>query len=80
MDYEMLNKVKRTQLAALTRAKRSGDPAKVVAAVRGARETFERHGFPDQWPTWRIAVDDLNWHSDPAIRAAARTESDAWNL
>lgn len=80
MNYDALNKVKRAQKAALTRAQHSSDPTRIIMAVRAARLAFEQHGFPDQWPTWKIAVDDLNWHNDPIIRTAARTESDAWNL
>ena len=78
MDYDKLNQVKRAQKAALTRAQHSGDPAKIIAAVRGAREAFDAHGWPDQWPTWAIAVRDLEYHEEPGIRAAARAEADAW--
>lgn len=79
-DYDKLNKTKRTQLAALTRAKHSGDPRKIITAVRGARLAFDRDGWPDQWPTWRIALNDLDTiRYDEATRAAVREENDKWD-
>ena len=77
-DYAKVNLMKRHHKAALTRAKNTGNPAKVIAAVRSAREDFDRHGWPDQWPLWAIAVRDLEYHEDAAIRESARIEADAW--
>ena len=48
----------------LTRAKNSGDPQKVMAEVRYAVGVFNSQGWPDNWPMWRIALEDAyspNW-------------------
>ena len=52
--------------AALTRAKRSGDPAKVEAACRAAVIEWAAWGaWPDGWATWQAALlDSRPWH-DP---------------
>ncbi|KKN84386.1 hypothetical protein LCGC14_0288480 [marine sediment metagenome] len=78
MDYDALNKAYRKAKGALTRAQNSDDPRKVIAAVTAARAAFDRDGYPDLWPRWRIAVSDLEYHDNPEIRTAARLESDAW--
>lgn len=59
-DYDALNKMVRRQRAALTRAKNSGDPDKVVVVVAGAVREWNRPGmiWPDDWPTWRCALWD----------------------
>ncbi len=70
-DYAALNREKRTQLAALTRAKNSGDPRKIVAAVDAAFARFNVVGWPDQWPTWQIAKDDAEAEVRQINREAA---------
>lgn len=71
----------------LTRARNSGDPRKVIAAVKEARASFNAFGYPDDWNRWRIAVDDLTFLPRDAkmsnderheIEALARQESDCW--
>ncbi len=79
MDYEKLNQVKTKCKAALTRAENSGDPSKVIAAVKQARLAFNEYGWPDQWPIWAVAIRDLEFHDDRTISAAARAEADEWN-
>jgi hypothetical protein len=44
--------------AALTRAKNSGDPKRVIETVDHAFKRFEEIGWPDQWATWNIARED----------------------
>jgi hypothetical protein len=68
----------------LTRAVNGGDPYKILATVRAAREQFEREGFPDDWPRWRNAASDLEWnrldggYPDFEVQDAARQEEDCW--
>lgn len=42
----------------LTRAKNSGDGQKVLKAVEGAVRLFDGKVWPDDWSTWRIALED----------------------
>jgi hypothetical protein len=79
MNYAKLNRVKTTCKAALTRAKNTGDPFKIIAEVRRARLAFDIHGWPDQWPLWAIEVRDREFDADPLVRAAARDEADEWH-
>jgi hypothetical protein len=79
MDYQKLNQVKTKCKGTLTRALNSGDPFKVIDAVRRSRLAFDIHGWPDQWPTWAIAVRDLEFDNDPLVRSAARDEADEWH-
>lgn len=47
------------QKTALTKAIRSGDPFKVIAATRKAVAQWEEKGFwPDAWHRWNIALSD----------------------
>lgn len=51
------------QKAALTRAQNSGDPFKVLAAVKKAVHEWDTHpdfrgGWPDDWHRWNIALSD----------------------
>ena len=48
----------RRHKAALTRAKNSGDPEKILAAAQAALDEFEVEGWPDQWSLWQRAKDD----------------------
>lgn len=54
--------------SALTRAKNSGDPKKVLAAVENAVAVFNAKIWPDDWALWRIALEDAS----SAARMAAR--------
>jgi hypothetical protein len=59
IDYERMNRILPGQRAALTRAIKSGDKEKVAAACQKAvKEWNECGGWPDQWATWQIALDD----------------------
>lgn len=57
-DYDAMNKELPKLRAALTRAKNSGDPLKVIAAVKHANARFDVIGWPDQWSMWERAKDD----------------------
>ena len=59
IDYERMDRLYPKQKAALTRAENSGDPHKVVAAVKKAvREWNEGGSWPDGWHRWNIAYGD----------------------
>lgn len=57
----------RKHKAAMTRAENSGDPMKVLIAVRAAWLDFNAHGFPDFWPRWRNAWDNAMQRLDAEI-------------
>jgi hypothetical protein len=57
-DYAAMKRELPRLRSALTRAKNSGDPVQVLAAVEKAVDGFDRFGWPDAWSTWRIALDD----------------------
>lgn len=64
-DYAALSRMVKRQRAALTRAKNSGDPEKVVLACRNAVREWNAPGaiWPDDWAAWQRALDDvLPWH------------------
>ena len=47
------------QKSALTRAKRTGDPSRVLRVCRDAARSWVASGqWPDQWHTWNIAALD----------------------
>lgn len=74
VDYQALNRMVRRQRAALTRAKNSGDPDKVVVACRNAVREWNAPGvmWPDDWPTWQVALDDaLPWNQRVDLRDLA---------
>ena len=78
-DYVALNKAKRKHKSALTRARNSGDPYKVIAACGAARLDFEHTEFPDNWPTWTIALADVQTNeASREVWRAAQAEEDAW--
>lgn len=62
IDYEAAQKSFRKHKAALTRAKNSGDPHKVVAAVDKAFGEWDAagHPYPDSWHTWNVAKQDAH--------------------
>jgi hypothetical protein len=57
-DYDALNKMVRRQRGALTRARNSGDPEKVIVACRDAVREWDAPGamWPDDWATWNNAL------------------------
>lgn len=60
----MLNDQKRYSRfkAQLTRAERSGDPAKIAAACNAFDDYYSRpetEPYPDNWTRWQRARDDL---------------------
>lgn len=62
VDYDLLNRVVRRQRAALTRAKKSGDRAKVLAACKAAVDEWNYTPgmmWPDDWSRWQNALDDM---------------------
>lgn len=60
-DYTALNKMVKRQRAALTRAKNSGDPEKVVQACTNAVREWNQPGamWPDDWAHWQRTLDDV---------------------
>jgi hypothetical protein len=60
IDYAAMNRIRRSQKAALTRARNSGDREKVlVACAKAVREWDELGAWPDDWNAWQIALDDV---------------------
>jgi hypothetical protein len=59
IDYDAMRQMHRWQKAALTRAVKSGDPAKVVLAVARAVQEWGDHAWPDDWALWQRALDDV---------------------
>ncbi len=51
------NKNVTRQRGALTRAKKRG-PGAVLDAAASAFESFDEHGWPDDWSAWQRAADD----------------------
>ena len=67
IDYRAAQAQFTKQKAALTRAVNSGDPDKVKATVKKARDEWDRAPFngawPDDWSRWQRALDDvLPWN------------------
>ena len=71
IDYAESNKLFKAQKSALTRAVKSGDKDKVIAAVRKAVSEWNGPIFdgawPDDWHRWNIALRDAtsgpgNWN------------------
>lgn len=59
IDYDLMRREHPKLKAALTRAKNSGDPMKVAKAVDRAVQVWDQVGcWPDDWNTWRIALED----------------------
>lgn len=65
IDYARMKKSSPKLKAALTRAKKSGDPAKIEAACKAAVAEWNAIGaWPDNWNMWQIALDDSRpWHA-----------------
>ena len=54
----MSNQEFRKHKSALTRAKNSSDPERVLKAVEDAVSRFNETIWPDNWASWRIALED----------------------
>jgi hypothetical protein len=52
----------------LTRAKNSGDPARVLRTVEQAVEVFNTKIWPDDWAMWRVALEDAAWAAEIKAR------------
>lgn len=62
IDYARAQRESPRLKGALTRAKNSGDPLKVLAAVEKAYDAFDEWGaWPDGWAHWRVALLDAQW-------------------
>jgi hypothetical protein len=60
IDYDRMKRVYPKQKAALTRAVKTKDPAKVRAVCEAAvREWNEIGAWPDNWSRWQRALDDV---------------------
>ena len=59
--YTLTPKEFRSMKAALTRAKNSKDPQKLLSTANAALARFEEVGFPDNWHMWQSAKDDAHW-------------------
>ena len=71
-DYQELNRMVRRHKAALTRARRSGDPRRVVVVCRAAVLDFDTGIWPDNWWLWQNALQEavstlLGWRAGMAI-------------
>lgn len=64
IDYDRMNRVMPKQKAALTRAKKTGDPEKIAAVCKEAVKEWDEIGaWPDSWSTWQVALNDaLPWN------------------
>jgi len=68
IDYDRMNRIGRSQKAALTRAVNSGDPERVAAACKKAVTEWDEIGaWPDDWSRWQRALDD-GWRSSVDLR------------
>jgi hypothetical protein len=70
IDYERMNRVHPKQLAALTRAKKSGDPERIAVVCKAAIIEWNEIGaWPDDWHRWQVALDDsLHWSQHIDLR------------
>ena len=60
INYELANRQRRAQKSALTRAKNSGVPTKVLVVCRAAVNQWRAWGaWPDDWSNWQRALDDV---------------------
>jgi hypothetical protein len=57
MEY-VTNADYRRQKSALTRAKNSGDPLKVLDAVEKVLDEWSGKAWPDDWSRWSVALYD----------------------
>lgn len=63
IDYERMRKVWPRQKAALTRARKSGDPERVAQVCKAAVAEWDAIGaWPDDWSLFQRTLDDaLGW-------------------
>jgi hypothetical protein len=73
-DYALAQRLYKKHKSALTRAKNTGDPDKVIAAVKAFEADFENNNLPlpDSWSDWQRAADD-------AVFAKQRSAKTRWN-
>lgn len=69
-NHDEFNRMARRHKAALTRAKNTGDPHRIITACDQAQAEFERVRWPDYWSLWQRERDD-------ALLAVARSR-DPW--
>lgn len=69
IDYERMNRIGRSQKAALTRAVNTGDPEKIAKVCKAAVAEWNEIGaWPDHWSRWQRALDDaLPWNQSVDI-------------
>jgi len=59
IDYARMNRAMPRLKAALTRATKSGNRAKIIIACRDAVHEWDAIGaWPDDWSRWQRALDD----------------------
>jgi hypothetical protein len=59
IDYARMNRVRRGQKSALTRAVKSGDPERIAKVCKDAVAEWDEIGaWPDDWARWQRALDD----------------------
>lgn len=70
IDYARMQAVWPKQKAALTRARKTGDPEKVAKVVKDAIKVWDEIGaWPDDWALFQRTLDDLlPWHQHVDIR------------
>jgi hypothetical protein len=64
MNYDALRRLIRKHKSALTRAKNTGDPTKVIAACDAFFADFDGPNappLPDAWHAWSIARQDAEY-------------------
>lgn len=60
IDYARMKRVRRGQKAALTRAIRAGDRARMIETCARAVQEWDEIGcWPDDWSRWQRALDDV---------------------
>ena len=59
IDYARMNKVFPRQKAALTRAKKTGDPERIAKVCKDAVVVWDEIGaWPDDWALFQVALND----------------------
>jgi hypothetical protein len=69
IDYARMSRVWPKQKAALTRARKTGDPEKIAAVCKAAVAEWDAIGcWPDDWALFQRTLDDaLPWHASVRI-------------
>jgi hypothetical protein len=70
IDYARMNRAWPKQKAALTRAKRTGDPERVAKVIKDAIQVWNEVGaWPDDWGLFQRTLNDmLPWNLQVDIR------------